>query len=90
MHDDILQERLALIEHQLRAISAHLGIPYPAPGAPGPAGGPPAGWGGGDPGLTPDVVELARSGNLIEAIKRYRGVTGASFADAKAAVERIR
>ena len=94
MQDPQLEQRLALIEHQLRAISAHLGIPFPAPGfgAPGaPAvGGPPPGWGRGDPGLTPEVVQLARSGNLIEAIKRYREHTGVSLADAKAAVEAIR
>ena len=92
MDDHQLHERLALIEHQLRAISAHLGMPYPAPGAPGSApGGPPPGWGGagGDPGLTPEVVQLARSGNLIGAIKQYREITGVSLADAKAAVERI-
>ncbi len=93
MQDPHLEQRLALIEHQLRAISAHLGIPYPAPGVPlggAPASGPPPGWGSGDPGLTPEVVQLARSGDLIRAIKCYREATGASLADAKAAVEALR
>ena len=88
MQDPQLEQRLALIEHQLRAISAHLGIPFPAPGA--PVAGPPPGWGGGDPGLTPEVLQLARSGNMLEAIKRYRELTGVSLADAKHAVEQAR
>lgn len=91
MQDEPLEQRLALIEHQLRAISAHLGLPFPAPGMPGaPVGGPPPGRGPADPGLTTDVVQLARSGNLLEAIKRYRAITGASLGDAKAAVEALR
>jgi ribosomal protein L7/L12 len=35
------------------------------------------------------IEELARSGNKIEAIKRYRALTGAGLADAKAAIESI-
>ncbi len=35
------------------------------------------------------VAELARSGNKIEAIKRYREITGASLSEAKEAVEAI-
>ncbi len=91
MQEQPLELRLATIEHQLRTISAHLGIPFPAPGMPGaPVSGPPPGWGAGDPGLTPDVVQLVRSGNVIAAIKRYREITGASLGDAKAAVEAVR
>lgn len=40
-----------------------------------------------------DHVEAASgavSGNLIAAIKEYRGITGAELADAKKAVEDIR
>jgi ribosomal protein L7/L12 len=36
------------------------------------------------------VVEFARAGNLIGAIKKYRRITGAGLADAKKAVEDIR
>ncbi len=36
------------------------------------------------------VVELARAGNLIAAIKEYRQITGAGLAEAKKAVEDIR
>jgi ribosomal protein L7/L12 len=36
------------------------------------------------------VVELARAGNLIAAIKEYRQITGAGLAEAKKAVEDLR
>jgi ribosomal protein L7/L12 len=36
------------------------------------------------------VIDLARSGNVIAAIKEYRQITGASLAEAKEAVENIR
>ena len=42
------------------------------------AGGPPA-----------DVIEALNSGNLIEAIKRWRARTGDSLANAKARVEEL-
>jgi ribosomal protein L7/L12 len=41
-------------------------------------------------GLPATVVELARAGNLIGAIKEYRRITGAGLAEAKKAVEDIR
>ena len=41
-------------------------------------------------GMPATVVELARAGNLIAAIKEYRSITGAGLADAKKAVEDIR
>jgi ribosomal protein L7/L12 len=41
-------------------------------------------------GIPATVVELARAGNLIAAIKEYRRITGAGLADAKKAVEDIR
>ena len=36
------------------------------------------------------VVDLARAGNLIAAIKEYREMTGVGLAEAKKAVEDIR
>lgn len=36
------------------------------------------------------VVELARAGNMIAAIKEYRELTGVGLAEAKKAVEAIR
>jgi hypothetical protein len=41
-------------------------------------------------GMPAAVVELARAGNLIAAIKEYRQITGAGLAEAKKAVENIR
>ena len=87
MNDPQLEQRLAAIEHQLRLVSDRLGIPCP----PFPSEfGPPPGFGGSPfGGLPPDVVELARSGNALAAIKRYREITGASLAEAKDAIDRI-
>ena len=44
----------------------------------------------GPAGMPATVVELARAGNLIGAIKEYRSITGAGLAEAKKAVEDIR
>jgi hypothetical protein len=87
MNDPQLEQRLAAIEHQLRLVSDHLGIPCP----PFPSEfGPPPGFAAGPTGgMPPDVVELARSGNAIGAIKRYREITGASLSEAKDAIDRI-
>lgn len=87
MNDPQLEQRLAAIEHQLRLVSDRLGIPC----APFPSeSGPPPGFGGSPFGGVPaDVVELVRGGHKLEAIKRYREVTGASLADAKDAIDRI-
>lgn len=41
-------------------------------------------------GMPAAVVELARAGNLIAAIKEYRTITGAGLAEAKKAVEAMR
>jgi ribosomal protein L7/L12 len=39
-----------------------------------------------DSGVPAEVVELARAGKMIEAIKRYRALTDASFEQARDAV----
>jgi ribosomal protein L7/L12 len=39
-----------------------------------------------DSGLPAEVVELARAGKTLEAVKRYRAVTGASLDQARDAV----
>ena len=36
--------------------------------------------------VPPEIVELARSGNTLQAIKRYRELTGASLEDARSVV----
>jgi hypothetical protein len=67
--------RLDYIEQQLQALFPDSYVPFAATG---PSGFPPA------------VVELARAGNMIAAIKEYRKATGAGLAEAKEAVEAIR
>ena len=50
-----------------------------------PVGGPP-------PHLSPQqqaIVDLARSGNKLEAIKQYRALTGADLAEAKRFIESL-
>ena len=67
--------RLDYIEQQLQALFPEQYVPFAASG---PTGFPPG------------VVDLARAGNMIAAIKEYRKATGAGLAEAKAAVESIR
>jgi uncharacterized caspase-like protein len=38
------------------------------------------------PAPPPDVVELAHSGNRLEAIRRYRALRGGSYEDAQTAI----
>ena len=67
--------RLDYIEQQLQALLPDSYVPF----AEATISGTPAA-----------VVELARAGNLIAAIKEYRSITGAGLAEAKKAVEAIR
>ncbi len=69
-HFEETNRRLAGIEAQLALVSEKLGLPYTTPTAVVP----------------PDVVELARAGKQLEAIKRYRELTGASMDDARSVV----
>ena len=69
-HFEETNRRLAAIEEQLALVSENLGLPYTTPTA----------------GVPPDVVELARAGKQLEAIKRYRDLTGASMNDARSVV----
>ena len=59
--------RLEEIESHLVLVSQKLGIPYSAPTEGAPA----------------EVRQLAQAGKTIDAIKRYRELTGASFEDAR-------
>ena len=65
-----ISERLAAIEVQLKALSDQAGVPYEQPLSE----------------LPPEVVELARAGNKMEAARRYRELTGA---DGKEAIEAV-
>ena len=68
-----ISERLSAIEHQLKVLSDHAEVSYTEPFAE----------------LPPDVLELARSGQKMEAAKLYRELTGADGKEAMEAVGRI-
>jgi ribosomal protein L7/L12 len=63
-------KRLESIENQLAALSDAAGVPYARPVAQVPQ----------------EIVDLARSGKTLEAIKQYRALTNASLEDAKSMV----
>jgi ribosomal protein L7/L12 len=67
--------RLDYIEKQLQALFPESYVPFAAAST---------------SGMPAAVVDLARAGNLIAAIKEYRELTGAGLAEAKKAVEAIR
>lgn len=66
-HFDQIRERFNRIESQLKLVSEKVGVPYADPAATVP----------------PEVVELARAGNTLEAIKQYRALTGAGLDEAR-------
>ncbi len=63
-------KRLEAIEHQLELLSRLAGVPYAKPLAEVP----------------PEIVELARAGKTLEAIKEYRALTNADLETAKSVV----
>jgi ribosomal protein L7/L12 len=72
-----IKQRLALVEARLEQLASHLNI---APqGAPQP--------GEFDPNDDPEIQDLLAKGNLAQAVKRYRELTGASIAQAQAAIK---
>lgn len=75
---DDLHFRLRHLEQQVERLSAQAGIPWSAAMTPGAS-----------QGVDSEVVALAQSGRTIEAIKRYRELTGVGLAEAKQAVERL-
>ena len=76
------QYDIAEIEALFRRVEALEARVSALDGRPSPA---PAGDGGSDP----QIAELARQGELLEAIRLYRDRTGASLSEAKAAVEEM-
>jgi ribosomal protein L7/L12 len=62
--------RLEAIENHLAVVSQQIGIPYTPPTIGAPA----------------EVRQLAQAGKTIDAIKKYRELTGASFEDAREVV----
>lgn len=72
-----VNERLRRLEEHAERVGQQLGVPFGDPAASASAG------------IPEDVVALARGGNTIEAIKRYRELTGAGLREAKDAVDRL-
>src|SRR5262249_20363715 len=68
-----INERLRAIEAQLEALSEKAGIPYDRPGK----------------DLPEDVVQLATEGKELEAVKRYRELTGVDAKEAQKVVAGI-
>ena len=72
-----LRSRVNELEDRLKVLYRHLNLEYTSdPGS--------------DPILNPKIQDALRKGNLIEAIKVYRELTGVGLAEAKAAVEQAR
>ena len=83
-----IKQRLALIETRLQQLFEHLDL-RPRETAGGDW------WGGGegdppDPATDPEIQDLLAKGNEIQAIKRYRELTGLGLAEAKEAIERAK
>lgn len=68
-----MRERFRAIEAQLSVLSEKTGVPYINPSATAP----------------PDVVELARAGKRLEALKRYREITNSTVEEAQAVVDKL-
>jgi ribosomal protein L7/L12 len=83
-----IKQRLALVESRLQQLFEHLDL-RPRESAGGGS------WGGGeeeapDPASDPEIQDLLVKGNEIQAIKRYRELTGLGLAEAKEAIEQAR
>ena len=68
------RERFKAIETQLALISEKLDLPYENPN---------------DAEVPAEVLELARAGKRIDAVKRYRTLTGASLDVAQDVVSKL-
>jgi ribosomal protein L7/L12 len=67
----VVGERLAAIESQLAVLSEKAGVPYAPP----------------SDGVPQEIIDMAHSGNKIEAIRMYRASTGSSLDEARRVVE---
>jgi ribosomal protein L7/L12 len=72
-HFNQINERLRAIEAQLGVLSDEAGVSYDRPGADVPE----------------DVIELVKAGKQMDAVKRYRELTSASFEDARDVINSI-
>jgi ribosomal protein L7/L12 len=72
-----IKQRLALIEARLQQLFEHLDI-APRESAEG---------GELDPTQDPEIQDLLAKGNQVQAVKRYRELTGAEISEAQRAIE---
>ena len=72
-----LEQRLALIETRLEQLFEHLDL---APRAPADSGEL-------DPNEDPEIQDLLAKGNKVQAVKRYRELTGVGIAEAQRAID---
>jgi ribosomal protein L7/L12 len=81
-----IKQRLALVEARLEQLFQHLNI--------APRAGASGGFASDSTELAPDddpeIQDLLAKGNEVQAIKRYRELTGVGIAEAKLAIERAR
>ena len=70
-----LRDRVIHLEGQVAFLYKHLAVTFVPEAAHGD---------------DPKIIEALKKGNLLEAIKIYRGITGAGYEDGKAAVEEIK
>ena len=68
-----IKQRLALVENRLEQLFEHLDIAPREPIS--------------DPSQDPEIQDLLAKGNIAQAVKRYRELTGAGIADAQKAIE---
>lgn len=79
-----IKQRLALIEARLQQLFEHLDVK--------PREGGDGWWGGSgegepiDPASDPEIQDLIAKGNEMQAIKRYRELTGLGLKEAKEAI----
>jgi ribosomal protein L7/L12 len=73
-----IQQRLALVESRLEQLFEHLDLK--------PRGGEVGGEA--DPAQDPEIQDLLAKGNEVQAVKRYRELTGADIAEAGNAIQR--
>jgi ribosomal protein L7/L12 len=72
-----IKQRLALVEARLQQLFDHLNIAPQEGDKPGEF----------DPNDDPEIQDLLAKGNLAQAVKRYRELTGAGIAEAQKAIE---
>jgi large subunit ribosomal protein L7/L12 len=82
-----INERLRRLEDHAERVAQQLGVPFGDPS--GLGSGSAAGSASAGSGVPPEVVALAQGGKKIEAIKRYRELTGVGLREAKDVVDGI-